>query len=83
VRSEAPAARSPIIVVIQPGLGELTKAAGMSRTTFATHFRTAAGVPPLTYLTDWRMRLARRALMEGDKPVSTIAYSLGQACFSG
>ena len=60
-------------------LDELAKAAGMSRTTFATHFRTAAGVPPLTYLTEWRMRLARRALMEGDKAVSTIAYSLGYA----
>jgi AraC-like DNA-binding protein len=58
-------------------LGELAKAAGMSRTTFATRFRTAAGVPPLTYLTEWRMRLARRALREGDTPVSTLAYSLG------
>lgn len=58
-------------------LGELAKAAGMSRTTFATRFRTAAGVPPLTYLTAWRMRLARRALLDGTTPVSTIAYSLG------
>ncbi|MDR3669249.1 MAG: AraC family transcriptional regulator [Holophaga sp.] len=58
-------------------VGELAKAAGMSRTTFATRFRTAAGVPPLTYLTAWRMRLARRALLEGSTPVSTIAYSLG------
>jgi AraC-like DNA-binding protein len=45
-------------------LDELAKAAGTSRTTFATHFRTAAGVPLLTYLTGWRMRLARRALMD-------------------
>jgi AraC-like DNA-binding protein len=58
-------------------LDELAKAAGMSRTSFATHFRLASGVPPLTYLTEWRMRLARRALLEGTKPVSTIAYSLG------
>jgi len=58
-------------------LGELAKAAGMSRTTFATRFRAAAGVPPLTYLTGWRMRLARRALQDGDTPVATIAYSLG------
>ena len=65
----------------QPGrswqLGELAKAAGMSRTTFATRFRTAAGVPPLAYLTVWRMRLARKALMEGNTSVSAIAYSLG------
>jgi AraC-like DNA-binding protein len=36
-------------------------------------------VPPLTYLAEWRMRLARRALLEGDQAVSTIAYSLGYA----
>ncbi len=58
-------------------LGELAKAAGMSRTTFSTRFRAAAGVPPLAYLTEWRMRLARRALQEGSTPVSAIAYSLG------
>jgi AraC-like DNA-binding protein len=58
-------------------LGELAKAAGMSRTTFATRFRAAAGVPPLAYLTEWRMRLARRALREGSTPVSTLAYALG------
>ncbi|MGA9721532.1 MAG: AraC family transcriptional regulator [Candidatus Binatus sp.] len=43
-------------------LEELAKAAAMSRTTFALHFKTAAGVAPLTYLTGWRMRLAERAL---------------------
>jgi AraC-like DNA-binding protein len=58
-------------------LGELAKAAGMSRTSFATRFRSAAGVPPLAYLTEWRMRLARQALRQGDTPVSELAYSLG------
>jgi AraC-like DNA-binding protein len=58
-------------------LAELAKAAGMSRTTFSTRFRAAAGVSPLTYLTEWRMRLARRALQEGTRSVSDIAYSLG------
>ncbi|WP_306589393.1 AraC family transcriptional regulator [Geothrix sp. 21YS21S-4] len=58
-------------------LDELAKAAGMSRTTFATRFKTAAGIPPLAYLTQWRMRLAKRSLLEGDSPISTIAYALG------
>ncbi|BDU78210.1 hypothetical protein METESE_31680 [Mesoterricola sediminis] len=58
-------------------LGELAKAAGMSRTSFATRFRAAAGLPPLAYLTEWRMRLARKALRETDTPVSTLAFSLG------
>jgi hypothetical protein len=34
----------------------------VSRTTFAERFRTVAGMPPLTYLNQWRMLLARRAL---------------------
>jgi AraC-like DNA-binding protein len=58
-------------------LEELAKAAAMSRTTFAHHFKTAAGVPPLTYLTEWRMRLAERALREENTPVSVLAGQLG------
>jgi len=58
-------------------LEDLAEACAMSRTTFALHFRTAAGVAPLTYLRDWRMRLAERALREEDTPVAVIARSLG------
>jgi AraC-like DNA-binding protein len=65
----------------QPGrawqLEELAQASAMSRTTFAERFRSVAGVPPLTYLTNWRMRLAERALREEDTPLSTLAHSLG------
>ena len=49
----------------------------MSRTTFALHFKTVAGVAPLTYLTEWRMRLAERALREENVPVAVLARSLG------
>ena len=58
-------------------LEELAKACAMSRTTFATHFRDVSGVPPLTYLLHWRMRLAERCLRDGAAPVSAIALSLG------
>jgi AraC-like DNA-binding protein len=58
-------------------LEELAKAAAMSRTTFAVHFRRVAGVAPLTYLTEWRMRLAERALREENAPVAVLAQSLG------
>jgi AraC-like DNA-binding protein len=65
----------------QPGrawqLEELAQAAAMSRTTFAERFRSVAGVPPLTYLTTWRMRLAERALREEDIGLSPLARSLG------
>lgn len=58
-------------------LDDLAKACAMSRTTFAHHFRTIAGVPPLTYLTDWRMRLAERTLRETTMPVAVVGQSLG------
>jgi AraC-like DNA-binding protein len=58
-------------------LDELASACAMSRTTFAYHFRTIAGVAPLTYLSEWRMRHAERALQEEATPVAIIARSLG------
>ena len=58
-------------------LEELAKATAMSRTTFVVRFRTVAGVPPLTYLLNWRMRLAERALRSESVPVSALALSLG------
>ncbi|MYX97828.1 helix-turn-helix domain-containing protein [Streptomyces sp. SID486] len=58
-------------------LAELARAAAMSRTTFAVRFRAAAGVPPLTYLQNWRMSLAARALRQGSAPVAALARSVG------
>jgi AraC-like DNA-binding protein len=58
-------------------LEELAKAAAMSRTTFVVRFKAVAGVPPLTYLLNWRMRLAERALRAENVPVSALALSLG------
>lgn len=37
---------------------DLAKCAGMSRTSFATHFRAAVGATPIEYLVRWRMTLA-------------------------
>jgi AraC-like DNA-binding protein len=58
-------------------LEELARAAAMSRTTFAERFRSVAGVPPLTYLLNWRMRLAEQALRDDDTSLSALAHSLG------
>jgi AraC-like DNA-binding protein len=60
-------------------LNELAKAAAMSRSSFAERFKSVAGVAPLTYLTEWRMRLAQRALRDEDESVSELAESLGYA----
>jgi AraC-like DNA-binding protein len=59
------------------GLEELARAAAMSRTSFAERFRTVAGVPPLTYLSRWRMLLAQHALRDGDVRVGSLAVELG------
>ncbi|MEU7426040.1 AraC family transcriptional regulator [Streptomyces sp. NPDC040750] len=56
---------------------ELATAASMARTTFAVRFRAAAGVPPLTYLENWRMSLAARALRRDSIPVAAPARSVG------
>lgn len=58
-------------------LGELAKASAMSRTSFAVRFKSVAGVAPLAYLTEWRMRLAQRSLRGDGASVSEIATSLG------
>ncbi|WP_432940127.1 AraC family transcriptional regulator [Kribbella sp. CA-253562] len=58
-------------------LDELARIAAMSRTSFAERFRRVAGVPPLTYLNQWRMLLAQRALRDGDARVGELANDLG------
>ena len=60
-------------------LEELAKAAAMSRTRFAVHFKAVAGVAPLAYLGAWRMRLAQKHLREDTTSVAQLARSLGYA----
>jgi AraC family transcriptional regulator, activator of mtrCDE len=58
-------------------LGELARTAGMSRTGFSQHFRALVGVPPIEYLTQWRMLSAGDMLERPDLPVSDIAVRTG------
>lgn len=58
-------------------LEELAHAAAMSRTSFALRFRQAVGVPPLTYLLNWRMSLAAKALRQDETPVAVVARDVG------
>ncbi|MER6316340.1 AraC family transcriptional regulator [Streptomyces sp. NPDC001581] len=60
-------------------LADLARAAAMSRTSFADRFKTLAGVPPVTYVHNWRMRMARHSLWRDDTPVAALASSLGYA----
>ena len=58
-------------------VGELAKEVAMSRTSFAVRFKSAAGVAPLTYLQNLRMRFAEQGLRESSKSVSELGLSLG------
>jgi AraC-like DNA-binding protein len=57
-------------------LEDLARQAGMSRTSFAVHFRQVMGMPPLAYLTSWRMHLAERDLRAGTS-VAEVAEAIG------
>jgi AraC-like DNA-binding protein len=55
----------------------LSKEAGMSRTSFANHFRDKVGQTPMHYLTNWRMIIAQRILGESEEPIAEIAERVG------
>jgi AraC-like DNA-binding protein len=57
----------------------LADEAALSRAAFARRFSALLGVAPLTYLTDWRMALARERLSGGREPLAAVAASLGYA----
>ncbi|WP_239950019.1 AraC family transcriptional regulator [Dyella terrae] len=57
-------------------LEDLAQVAGMSRTSFAVRFREVMGMPPLTYLTNWRMHVAERQLLAG-ATVAEVADAIG------
>jgi AraC-like DNA-binding protein len=58
-------------------LEELARLSGMSRTSFAVRFKDVVGMPPLTYVLNWRIRLAERELSETNRSVADVAWSVG------
>ncbi|MFC5724524.1 AraC family transcriptional regulator [Streptomyces gamaensis] len=58
-------------------VGSLAQEAGMSRTTFARRFSALVGLPPLTYVTQWRMALAADRLRAPGATVAAVARSVG------
>lgn len=58
-------------------LAELASRIGMSRTSFAIHFKACLGLAPLDYLTRWRMAKATEHLLSSDVSVSAVASKLG------
>ena len=58
-------------------LKELAEISHMSRSVFARAFKSHVGVPPLEYLIQWRMSLARDALARDTLSISELARATG------
>ncbi len=64
-------------------LDMLAREAGMSRTGFAVRFSDKVGMPPLQYVTYWRMQYACQALRETGRSVAEVAAEVGYSSESG
>lgn len=60
-------------------INKLAEVAGMSRSSFAQRFKDVVGLPPLTYLIDYRLRLAARYLRLQQNSISRISDLVGYA----
>ncbi len=56
---------------------QLAADVNLSRSAFAERFTQLVGVPPITYLTDWRMQLAAARLRDTPRAIGQIAAELG------
>ena len=76
-----PTARAVLAMVREPArdwtLDELAACAAASRATLVRAFRAAIGCPPLAFLTDLRLGLARQQLLRGTASVAQIAEKIG------
>ena len=62
----------------QPWTAEaLAKEACLSRSAFAERFGNTVGLPPMSYLTRWRMLLAGQRLRESSETIAQIAVTVG------
>lgn len=56
---------------------QLASVAGMSRTSFNRRFTVQVGLPPMTYVTYWRLACAARLLRQTTSGLATIARQVG------
>ena len=56
---------------------ELARAAGLSRSVFSERFSQKVGVPPMQYVMDWRMALAKAMLRRDTPPLEAVAAAIG------
>ena len=58
-------------------INDLARVAGMSRTAFAVRFHEVMGMPPASYVTEWRMLQARRLLGRTEVAMPEIVDRVG------
>jgi AraC-like DNA-binding protein len=58
-------------------VADLARTAGMSRAVFAERFTRKVGMPPMQYLFEWRIALAKDALRKERAPLAEIAQMIG------
>ena len=58
-------------------LSKLASVSGLSRTSFANRFKSLLSVTPLTYMTQWRMQVARKKLRDTNAALIEVAESVG------
>jgi AraC-like DNA-binding protein len=56
---------------------DLSSQVGLSRSALHERFVSLIGQPPVQYLTNWRMQLASRKLLEGRSSVAAVAVDVG------
>jgi len=56
---------------------ELAREAGLSRSAFSERFGRKVGVPPMQYLIEWRMALAKAMLERDSPPLEAVAAAIG------
>jgi len=56
---------------------ELSRQVGLSRSALHERFVQLVGLPPMQYLTQWRMQCASRLLLESQASVASVAFEVG------
>lgn len=64
-------------------LSRIAREAGMSRTSFATRFHEAMGMPPGAYLTEWRLLQARHLVAGSDLALPDVVERVGYVSEAG
>jgi transcriptional regulator GlxA family with amidase domain len=56
---------------------ELAREAGLSRSAFSERFSQKVGAPPMQYLIEWRIALAKAMLQREAPPLEAVAAAIG------